>query len=240
MRSGADRSLSRCSPRSLSSSLDELGSSRPRRAPARRGRRRRCGQHGGRRRRRTPPRSSSGVPVCRPTRTLDRAGGERLGEGRAAAIAPGAVGKGRRRRRPACRPRPALGGARLANHTAMLGKRLGVALAPSSCSNRVEPSTSVKRKVTVPEGRSCRIGRIMRAPRLRMCTRSVSRRVGGSGTLARPHGDEEVEMAADEVAPARAVWRLGDYHRFAREQMWEVGPVVVAACGISPVGASST
>jgi ubiquinone/menaquinone biosynthesis C-methylase UbiE len=41
-------------------------------------------------------------------------------------------------------------------------------------------------------------------------------------------------MAADEVAPARAVWRLGDYHRFAREQMWEVGPVVVAACGISP------
>jgi ubiquinone/menaquinone biosynthesis C-methylase UbiE len=41
-------------------------------------------------------------------------------------------------------------------------------------------------------------------------------------------------MAADEVAPARAVWRLGDYHRFAREQMWEVGPVVVEACGISP------
>jgi ubiquinone/menaquinone biosynthesis C-methylase UbiE len=41
-------------------------------------------------------------------------------------------------------------------------------------------------------------------------------------------------MAADEVAPARAVWRLGDYHRFAREQMWEVGPVVVEACAISP------
>jgi ubiquinone/menaquinone biosynthesis C-methylase UbiE len=41
-------------------------------------------------------------------------------------------------------------------------------------------------------------------------------------------------MAAEEVAPARAVWRLGDYHRFAREQMWEIGPVVVAACGISP------
>jgi ubiquinone/menaquinone biosynthesis C-methylase UbiE len=41
-------------------------------------------------------------------------------------------------------------------------------------------------------------------------------------------------MAAEDVSPARAVWRLGDYHRFAREQMWEVGPVVVAACGISP------
>jgi ubiquinone/menaquinone biosynthesis C-methylase UbiE len=41
-------------------------------------------------------------------------------------------------------------------------------------------------------------------------------------------------MTADEVAPAREVWRLGDYHRFAREQMWEIGPVVVAASGISP------
>ena len=41
-------------------------------------------------------------------------------------------------------------------------------------------------------------------------------------------------MAAEEVAPARAVWRLGHYHRFAREQMWEIGPIVVEACGISP------
>src|SRR5215468_1442927 len=38
---------------------------------------------------------------------------------------------------------------------------------------------------------------------------------------------------ADEVAAARAVWRLGDYHRFALEQMWEIGPIVVEACGIS-------
>src|SRR5262245_51247824 len=41
-------------------------------------------------------------------------------------------------------------------------------------------------------------------------------------------------MATDEVVPARAVWRLGDYHRFARELMWEIGPIVVQACGISP------
>src|SRR5262245_66044508 len=40
-------------------------------------------------------------------------------------------------------------------------------------------------------------------------------------------------MAMDEIAPARAVWRLGDYHRFALEQMWEIGPIVVEACGIS-------
>jgi len=38
---------------------------------------------------------------------------------------------------------------------------------------------------------------------------------------------------AGEVAPARAIWRLGDYHRFALEQMWEIGPIVVEACGIS-------
>src|SRR5262245_53885720 len=40
-------------------------------------------------------------------------------------------------------------------------------------------------------------------------------------------------MAMDEIAPARAIWRLGDYHRFALEQMWEIGPIVVDACGIS-------
>jgi len=41
-------------------------------------------------------------------------------------------------------------------------------------------------------------------------------------------------MATEDVSPAHAVWRLGDYHRFAREQLWEVGPLLVAACGISP------
>ncbi len=29
-------------------------------------------------------------------------------------------------------------------------------------------------------------------------------------------------------------WALGDYHRFAKETVWEVGPVLVEACGISP------
>ena len=32
----------------------------------------------------------------------------------------------------------------------------------------------------------------------------------------------------------RAVWSLGDYHRFAKQTVWEVGPVLVAACGIGP------
>ena len=31
----------------------------------------------------------------------------------------------------------------------------------------------------------------------------------------------------------RAMWALGDYHRFAKETVWDVGPVLVEACGIS-------
>jgi ubiquinone/menaquinone biosynthesis C-methylase UbiE len=33
---------------------------------------------------------------------------------------------------------------------------------------------------------------------------------------------------------ARAIWSLGDYHRFAKELLWEWGPILVDACGISP------
>jgi SAM-dependent methyltransferase len=39
---------------------------------------------------------------------------------------------------------------------------------------------------------------------------------------------------SEATAAARAAWRLGDYHRFATELVWGVGPVVVAACGIGP------
>ena len=35
-------------------------------------------------------------------------------------------------------------------------------------------------------------------------------------------------------AAARQAWGLGDYHRFAKATIWEVGPVLVEACGISP------
>jgi ubiquinone/menaquinone biosynthesis C-methylase UbiE len=35
-------------------------------------------------------------------------------------------------------------------------------------------------------------------------------------------------------ADTRAAWALGDYHRFALETVWELGPVLVKACGISP------
>src|SRR5512145_1021738 len=35
-------------------------------------------------------------------------------------------------------------------------------------------------------------------------------------------------------AATRAMWALGDYHRFATETVWELGPVLVDACGVSP------
>jgi ubiquinone/menaquinone biosynthesis C-methylase UbiE len=34
-------------------------------------------------------------------------------------------------------------------------------------------------------------------------------------------------------AATRAAWALGDYHRFAKETVWELGEVLVRACGIS-------
>jgi ubiquinone/menaquinone biosynthesis C-methylase UbiE len=40
--------------------------------------------------------------------------------------------------------------------------------------------------------------------------------------------------AADDLkAATRAAWALGDYHRFATETVWELGPVLVEACAIS-------
>jgi ubiquinone/menaquinone biosynthesis C-methylase UbiE len=41
------------------------------------------------------------------------------------------------------------------------------------------------------------------------------------------HGD-------DAAAEVRAMWALGDYHRFAKQTVWELGPVLVEACDISP------
>lgn len=36
----------------------------------------------------------------------------------------------------------------------------------------------------------------------------------------------------DPSAGPRAIWRLGDYHRFAKRTVWQMGPVLVRACGI--------
>ena len=37
-----------------------------------------------------------------------------------------------------------------------------------------------------------------------------------------------------DINPARAMWAMGDYDRFARATIWELGPRLVSACGISP------
>ena len=41
------------------------------------------------------------------------------------------------------------------------------------------------------------------------------------------------EPVRDHKATERAMWALGDYHRFAKETVWELGPVLVEACGIA-------
>jgi ubiquinone/menaquinone biosynthesis C-methylase UbiE len=41
------------------------------------------------------------------------------------------------------------------------------------------------------------------------------------------------ERAAAGKAATRATWALGDYHRFAKETVWELGDVLVRACGVS-------
>jgi ubiquinone/menaquinone biosynthesis C-methylase UbiE len=49
-----------------------------------------------------------------------------------------------------------------------------------------------------------------------------------AGARAAREEDRELKAAM------RAMWALGDYHRFASELVWELGPVLVEACGISP------
>ena len=70
---------------------------------------------------------------------------------------PAPWGRRRRTRRPASHLHAGVRCAGLADHAPVLGERLRVRSAPSSCSSFVEPSTSVKRNVTVPVGSPSRI-----------------------------------------------------------------------------------
>jgi ubiquinone/menaquinone biosynthesis C-methylase UbiE len=47
------------------------------------------------------------------------------------------------------------------------------------------------------------------------------------------HPEGTTVRSEDVKAAVRAMWALGDYHRFATQTVWEVGPVVVEACGIT-------
>jgi ubiquinone/menaquinone biosynthesis C-methylase UbiE len=61
-------------------------------------------------------------------------------------------------------------------------------------------------------------------------------------TMANPLMMEVAAMARIEAhsadqgakAQARSMWALGDYHRFAKETVWTLGPLLVQACGIGP------
>ena len=47
------------------------------------------------------------------------------------------------------------------------------------------------------------------------------------------HQSPAAKLDRNHKAAERAMWALGDYHRFARATVWEVGRVLVDACGIS-------
>jgi ubiquinone/menaquinone biosynthesis C-methylase UbiE len=47
--------------------------------------------------------------------------------------------------------------------------------------------------------------------------------------VERSTADEDAQMEA----AARGVWALGDYHRFAKATVWELGAVLVEACGVA-------
>jgi 2-polyprenyl-3-methyl-5-hydroxy-6-metoxy-1,4-benzoquinol methylase len=54
------------------------------------------------------------------------------------------------------------------------------------------------------------------------------RRTEMATSLRATYADKQLKRAI------RGMWALGDYHRFATELVWEVGQVLVDACGISP------
>lgn len=51
------------------------------------------------------------------------------------------------------------------------------------------------------------------------------------GRMAAPEASSA--EAGDDRAVVRAMWALGDYHGFAKETVWSLGPVLVEACGIA-------
>jgi ubiquinone/menaquinone biosynthesis C-methylase UbiE len=52
-------------------------------------------------------------------------------------------------------------------------------------------------------------------------------------TSPKASGDQGEDRDRQLKAVTRAAWALGDYHRFALETVWELGPVLVDACAIS-------
>ena len=57
--------------------------------------------------------------------------------------------------------------------------------------------------------------------------------IGGQMTTHEVSDVGSAELDRERKAAVRAMWALGDYHTFATELVWELGPVLVQACGIS-------
>ena len=98
------------------------------------------------------------TPVCSPFRTRIGPVARAPAAASAAVAAPSAVGKATKNASPCVSTStpPALATASRSSRRCS-SSAAAYSSGPSSCSSRVEPSTSVKRKVTVPLGRSARI-----------------------------------------------------------------------------------
>jgi ubiquinone/menaquinone biosynthesis C-methylase UbiE len=81
------------------------------------------------------------------------------------------------------------------------------------------------------------VGGVLAAYRRRMESRAkgVLVEVAALARITEMGGRVASEVVPNEQkAAARAIWQLGDYHRFAKATVWELGPVLVEACGVGP------
>jgi SAM-dependent methyltransferase len=90
---------------------------------------------------------------------------------------------------------------------------------------------AVQGEVTAASGRYGR--RMQSRSGTRMAEVAALARIEEVGRrMATDHSTATGQQPAREDA-ARAMWALGDYHRFARATVWDLGPVLVEACGIA-------
>ena len=73
------------------------------------------------------------------------------------------------------------------------------------------------------------------APNLAAYGHGMRRTTGTTEPIAEAAARARIEEvgAGQFKAAVRAMWALGDYHTFAKELVWDLGPVLVEACGIS-------
>src|SRR5919106_5288936 len=76
-------------------------------------------------------------------------------------------------------------------------------------------------------GEAALVARTYRRPRM-------DHRTAPRGLMAEAAAQARiVELRERSGRMTTSVWALGDYHAFAKATVWELGPVLVEACGIS-------